>query len=59
MGAHPKKKISNVQQATRRAAKQLTLQQLSRCSHCQAPTVPHIVCKECGYYKGKPVVVVK
>lgn len=59
MGAHPKKKISNVQQATRRAAKQLTLQQLSTCSHCQAPTLSHKVCQSCGYYKGQPVVVVK
>ena len=28
----------------------------SFCSHCGQRTLPHLVCKNCGYYKGKEVI---
>jgi len=28
----------------------------SRCGHCAASKLPHIVCKNCGYYAGRQVV---
>jgi large subunit ribosomal protein L32 len=32
---------------------------LSVCSHCKKSIMPHRVCPYCGYYKGKPVIVVE
>ncbi len=29
---------------------------LVKCSHCGREVLPHIVCKNCGYYKGREVV---
>lgn len=29
---------------------------LSQCSHCGQPVVPHAICKNCGYYKGRQVI---
>lgn len=29
---------------------------LAKCSHCQQPIRPHLVCKNCGYYKNKQVI---
>jgi large subunit ribosomal protein L32 len=26
------------------------------CSNCNQPKVPHAVCPNCGYYRGKPLV---
>lgn len=58
MGAHPKHKITTVQQKTRRAAQQLQLNGLVRCDHCGAPVRSHRMCASCGYYKGRPVLKV-
>lgn len=58
MGAHPKRKITNVQQKTRRAAQQLVLNRVGHCDHCGAPVRSHRMCTACGYYKGRPVVKV-
>ena len=29
---------------------------LAKCSHCGRQVMSHVVCKFCGYYKGKEVV---
>ena len=26
------------------------------CSHCKQPTIPHVVCKNCGYYASRQVI---
>ncbi|TSC78347.1 MAG: large subunit ribosomal protein L32 [Parcubacteria group bacterium Gr01-1014_33] len=26
------------------------------CGHCHQPSIPHIVCKNCGYYNGRQVI---
>lgn len=26
------------------------------CQHCKMPVLPHIVCNNCGYYKGRKVI---
>ena len=59
MAAQPKRKISNVQQQVRRAAKKFVLEQLGRCSHCGEATRSHRMCPSCGYYKGKPVLTIR
>ena len=30
--------------------------QISRCSHCAKAVLPHVVCRNCGWYKGRQVV---
>lgn len=30
--------------------------QFTRCSHCNTAATPHVVCKNCGWYKGRQVV---
>ena len=29
------------------------------CSHCQQPVLPHQVCANCGYYRGRQVLKIK
>lgn len=29
---------------------------LSVCPKCRKPILPHVVCKNCGYYKGREVI---
>jgi len=29
---------------------------LTLCSKCKKPVLPHTVCKNCGYYKGREVI---
>lgn len=29
---------------------------LAKCSHCSAALLPHTVCVNCGYYKGRQVI---
>jgi large subunit ribosomal protein L32 len=36
----------------------LKLPQISKCSQCDAPHVPHRVCPACGFYKGRQVLTV-
>lgn len=56
----PKRKPSKSRQRMRRAYNSvLTLPQLSTCSQCGAPSVPHRVCPSCGTYKGRQVVTVE
>ena len=32
---------------------------LTKCGHCNHTVLQHHVCKNCGYYKGKPVLKIK
>lgn len=53
--AMPKKRMSHHRSSTRRAHLALSLKGLRSCPNCQEPTLPHQVCKNCGYYKGRRV----
>lgn len=33
--------------------------QLSACSHCKQPVLPHRACPHCGYYRGRAIVILK
>lgn len=57
--AHPKRQHSKQRTRKRRAHWTTRAPDLCPCSHCQKPIVPHRVCPFCGYYKGKPVVVIE
>jgi len=58
--ANPKRKHSKARRDKRRSANsKMYSSSLSICSNCKKPVMPHRVCPFCGYYKGKPVIVVE
>jgi len=58
--ANPKRKHSKARRDKRRSANsKITLSSLSTCSNCKKIKMPHRVCLYCGYYNGKPVMVIK
>lgn len=56
MPQEPKKRHSRQRQGKRRAAIKLVASKTVLCPNCKMPTLPHVVCKNCGFYKGKEVV---
>ncbi|MBI1269599.1 50S ribosomal protein L32 [bacterium] len=52
--ACPKKKTSHQKQHQRRAGWKAGEVTLSKCSNCGAPSLPHRICPECEYYRGRP-----
>ncbi|MDD5681619.1 MAG: 50S ribosomal protein L32 [Candidatus Omnitrophica bacterium] len=58
--ALPKRKHSKSRRDKRRSMNsKLFASCMSVCSQCKKPILPHRVCPHCGYYKGKPVVVIQ
>jgi large subunit ribosomal protein L32 len=57
----PKKKTSSSKQGHRRQhwMNALKMPNLSTCSNCGAPTLPHQACRSCGHYKGRTYVVAR
>lgn len=55
----PKHKTSKAKQRSRRAAN-WTLDKPARsiCPQCAAAKLPHVVCPNCGWYKGRVAVEV-
>lgn len=49
----PKKKTTKTRRNTRRSHLSLKPANLVLCPQCQTPILPHRVCQNCGYYKGK------
>ena len=52
----PKKKTSRSKKGHRHAQQKSVFSSLSLCPQCKAPKLPHFVCPECGFYKGKQMV---
>jgi len=40
----------------RRSHHALATAPFSRCSHCGKDVLPHTICANCGYYKGRQVI---
>ncbi|MBF0310952.1 MAG: 50S ribosomal protein L32 [Magnetococcales bacterium] len=57
--AVPKKKISHSRGGKRRSHNALVLPNLSTCTNCQAPVMPHQVCGKCGWYRGREVIKIE
>lgn len=53
----PKRKLSTYRGGKRVAAKKLKKLQQYTCPKCENPSTPHRVCKKCGYYKNKAVII--
>lgn len=54
--AMPKKRMSHKRSSDRRSHLALTNIQVRNCPQCQAPTLPHRVCVQCGTYRGRQVI---
>lgn len=59
MPQEPKKRHSRQRQGKRRAAIHLQTVKGMICSNCGNITFSHQVCKICGYYKKKQIIVLK
>lgn len=54
--AEPKKRINKSRRGTRRRNIREDLPRVVFCSNCHEATLPHHVCKNCGFYNGKLVI---
>ena len=59
MGALPKKKLTRAQRGRRLTSYKLKPLNLSYCSRCRSAKMPHTVCPQCGFYRGRQVVGVE
>ena len=58
--AVPKRKLSSARKNKRRSnVWKLSAPSFSKCTQCGELKVPHRVCPNCGYYKGKEVIAPK
>ena len=57
--AVPKGKTSRAKRDKRRSHDALGVPPQSLCPQCREPKPPHVVCPNCGYYKGRQVRAVK
>ncbi|MEW6139647.1 MAG: 50S ribosomal protein L32 [Thermodesulfobacteriota bacterium] len=55
----PKKRVSRTRRDKRRTHKSLTAVNLTKCSQCNEPVIPHRVCPSCGFYKDRTVIEVE
>lgn len=54
--AVPKRRWSKSRSRTSRAKERLANINLVECPQCHELRLPHVVCKNCGYYNGKEVI---
>lgn len=54
--AVPKRRTSKTRRDKRRANWKLVVPGFSECPQCHAVKLPHQICPECGYYKGRAVI---
>jgi len=59
MPPQPKRKTSPGRRDRRRAHDAIKAQNLVSCSNCGEMRLPHRVCPNCGYYKGREIVEVE
>ncbi len=57
--ANPKRRHSKQRKALRRTHYTIKKLNMSICSNCKSMVLPHRVCPNCGFYKGRPVIEIK
>lgn len=57
--ALPKRRHSKTRRDKRRTHDRLQNPSLTKCSNCGATILAHHLCPNCGYYKGRQVIVKK
>ena len=55
----PKRKRSRARRDSRHAHKGVEIKSFSKCKNCDAASLPHQACKNCGHYKGTKVLTTK
>lgn len=55
----PKRKTSKARRDQRQSTKFIRPEAITSCANCQAPVNPHVVCAECGFYKGRKIMATK
>ncbi len=55
----PKRKTSKSRRDMRQSTKFIRPQSVTSCKQCDEPNLPHQICVECGYYKGRKVLSTK
>jgi large subunit ribosomal protein L32 len=55
----PKRKTSKMRLRIRKAANRWKPPLLGKCGQCGSSKLPHLVCPNCGYYKGRQVLTVE
>jgi len=56
---HPKQKRTRSSAKKRASHFALKTKNLSSCSKCGKPVLPHRACKFCGTYRGKQILTIK
>ncbi|MBX2859646.1 MAG: 50S ribosomal protein L32 [Vampirovibrio sp.] len=51
----PKQRVGHSDQGHRRSNWKATVPALTKCQHCGAVKLPHVLCVECGFYKNRIV----
>jgi large subunit ribosomal protein L32 len=59
MPPQPKRKLSKGRRDRRRSQDAIEAINLVACSNCGTMIRPHIVCPNCGFYRGKEVIAIK
>jgi large subunit ribosomal protein L32 len=54
--ANPKNRTSRTRTRLRRANLKAVVPNTNDCPQCHEPKIPHHVCGNCGYYKGREVI---
>lgn len=57
--AVPKRKTSRARRDRRRANWKAEPPTYSDCPQCHQPKLPHVVCRNCGYYAGREAIEVE
>lgn len=57
--AVPKGKVSKARGRKRRTHWKISLPAIVKCPQCHKMKLSHRVCKHCGYYDGKQVIVME
>ncbi len=55
----PKRKTSKARRDQRQSTKFIRPHAITACSNCNHPLVPHEVCSQCGFYKGRKIMTTK
>ena len=59
MGALPKKKLTHARRGQRQTSYKLKPLHLAFCPRCRSAKLPHVACRQCGFYRGRQVVDVR
>ena len=55
----PKRKTSKSRRDQRSSAKFIRAKSFVKCSNCEHTITSHQICEQCGFYKGRKIMVTK